>query len=214
MKPLHTALAISVVFHLAIYMATREMGLSPVADERAGKHDVLNISFQSNAPAVEVVNTGSVQPESVQVVNNVGAPEEVQVPANHQSAMDGINHVAALPTPESQKTEKPGLVKSVGDQQVQIAAASVSQVAHKAMVVRRVHPGNWIALMVKLSEDGAVLEYDKVSREDPNSALYMMLVNEAKSMKYPESLFGQKILVSGPPLKIETDPELLAEYFP
>ena len=83
---------------------------------------------------------------------------------------------------------------------------------HSARHLNHTHPANWLAFVVTVSEDGKVLEYTQVSKGDANAAIYSMVTNEIKQLKIPEAMYGQKILVSAPPLRIETDPAITAEF--
>jgi len=86
------------------------------------------------------------------------------------------------------------------------------EIEERTRHIHHTHPANWLAFVVTVSEDGSVLEYIQVSKGDVNAAIYSMVTNEIKQLKVPESMHGQKILVSAPPLKIETDPAITAEY--
>ncbi len=98
-----------------------------------------------------------------------------------------------------------------GDNQYQEIVGD-KETEHSARHLNHTHPSNWLAFVVTVSEDGKVLEYTQVSKGDANASIYSMVTNEIKRLKIPEAMYGQKILVSAPPLKIETDPAITAEF--
>lgn len=85
------------------------------------------------------------------------------------------------------------------------------QRAASANQQQRHRPADWIAFKVMVDAGGNVLHYEQVSTEDSNVDSKALLIEEIKLLKVPDRM-PRTLIVSGPPLVIETDPTVISEY--
>jgi hypothetical protein len=78
---------------------------------------------------------------------------------------------------------------------------------------QRHRPADWIAFKVSVDAGGTVLHFSQVSTEDANVDNKALLIEEIKHLKLPDGV-SRTLIVSGPPLVIETDTSLISEYLP
>jgi len=212
MTPFRIAFVLSITIHLAILLFVRNMYLNEMSSkDQNNSQGVLNITLSSGETVVDALDINSLLSEL-----HTAETDKTAMTALIKSTLGEAQHSnqpndTAKPEQSSTPTTKSISTGDEGPIQSDATGVHAPQVEIKAES-KNTHPRNWIAFMVKISKDGVITEYSQVSKEDVNGVLNMMLIEQIKAMKIPENLFGNTILVSGPPLKIETDPKLIAEY--
>ena len=214
MKSFHFALVFSIAIHLmALLLLQDQTQVSVFKDQ--GHQGVLTITLATKEPTVERLDDASIHfnidaaNPFQNALNMLQTPTPGQKIANNPGDKNASASSANTPRESAGHTSRADVA---GDQEIESIGIKDTQERHQTPI-KRVHPANWLAFMVVISPEGVITEYRQISKGDPNTSLYVILENEIREMKVPESMFGRKILVSGPPLRIETDPALLAEYF-
>jgi hypothetical protein len=82
------------------------------------------------------------------------------------------------------------------------------------MPSKKAYPPNLLVFVINIGVDGTLLDFKKVSRADANSVLYVMMVAKIKAMKFEPDDQVRTLVVTGPPLTIESDPEMISQYLP
>jgi hypothetical protein len=195
MRAVHYALVLSLLFHLAVFTLLSDKLTASLVSPQPVLPKALNVTFAAKSIAV-IAPPPTAEPLPELQLQPDAAVKSLQKDIRINS--DSASQEPAEPTPANDNLAP---------------VAGSDQAGFSVLPARIKHPLNWIAFKVDIAADGSIIKYAQVSKEDANSVSYARLAEEIRNLKLPTAGSEKTLLVSGPPLRIETDPALISEYF-
>ena len=198
-------LLLSLSIHSLILLLLLKPNSSNLEHSFSSKHNELEINIATASVSPNQLSTSDVLPENIdqKPVKKVPLPE-TSIPQK----VTTINEVK----PETTLPTKVLIEASEKATQTPSSNSEVNVRTFDLAPVKKQHPRGWIAFKVEIALDGSIKTFVQVSKEDANSVNLTRLENAIQNLKMPISDTEMTLLVSGPPLRIETDPALLSEY--
>lgn len=205
MRNLFIFLLLSISVHVLVLHSLARPETSIIANTFSDAHKVLKINIANATTSFHQLPTHPLVPKDSEPKpeKKVSTPETF--PEQKVTSASSATTVPASPTKISNETS---------DKLTQIPAPDTTPSGNASGLapINKQHPRGWIAFKVEIALDGSVKSFVQVSKEDANSVNLTRMENAIQNLKMPISDTEITLLVSGPPLRIETDPELLAEY--